>query len=256
MLARLKGKVNTNLYLRSKLLSYVTRFFRPVEWIPISSDNHEFGNDGGDAGDSTSDTSSDSSEDEGLESGQATGQEASDFNDIEEFLETEVKEEAFDDDLFKDVLKDDVKELEDVKTLRNHVQENAAPDGDKSTKAADTSNDSTHDDSFDLERLNDDSEDGEASEVDEAYFDDVSLLKKLQNLETSNNKHIFHFRIWKKTLRILMMMILTSLKKLCQRPLQPKRGEDDQRNKKIFCLPMKNTSPYLNTKCYLKKKLL
>ena len=74
--------------------------FRPVEWIPISSDNHEFGNDGDDAGDSTSDTSSDSSEDEGLESGQTTGQGASDFNDIDEFLETEVKEEAFDDDLF------------------------------------------------------------------------------------------------------------------------------------------------------------
>ena len=74
--------------------------FRPVEWIPISSDNHEFGNEGGDAGDSTSDTSSDSSEDEGLESGQATGQEASDFNDIEEFLETEVK--------YRKILSDDI----------------------------------------------------------------------------------------------------------------------------------------------------
>ena len=65
-----------------------------MEWIPILTDAPNISNDTKDE-DSTTDTSSDSSEDE-----QGTENQG-DFNDIDNFLETEVKEETFDDDIFR-----------------------------------------------------------------------------------------------------------------------------------------------------------
>lgn len=81
-------------------LIHVSKTEQPVEWIPILTDASNISNDTKNNDDSTTDTSSDSSEDEG-QGGSITENNQGDFNDIDNFLETEVKEENFDaDDIF------------------------------------------------------------------------------------------------------------------------------------------------------------